>query len=90
MRPPCSRCHALRPPWPRRLRRPPRPPPPRRPRPPRPRPPRPDPVVAKVGDEIRLSDLSDAAQALPDELRSMPPQMLYPMLLDQLVDRRRW
>ncbi len=50
--------------------------------------PRPDVVVAKVGDqEIRLSDLSEAAQTLPDEVRSMPPQVLYPMLLDQMVDR---
>ncbi len=50
--------------------------------------PRPDVVVAKVGnDEIHLSDLSEAAQSLPDEVRSMPPQVLYPMLLDQMVDR---
>ena len=47
-----------------------------------------DVVVAKVGDhEIHLSDLSEAAQTLPDEVRSMPPQVLYPMLLDQMVDR---
>ncbi len=48
-----------------------------------------DPVIAKVGaEEIHASDLSEASQALPDELRGMPPQMLYPMLLDQLVDRK--
>jgi peptidyl-prolyl cis-trans isomerase C len=48
-----------------------------------------DPVVAKVGtDEIHASDLADAAQNLPEELRGMPPQMLYPMLLDQMIDRR--
>ncbi len=48
-----------------------------------------DPVVAKVGGtEIHLSDLSEAAQTLPDEMRSMPPQVLYPMLLDQMVDRQ--
>lgn len=47
-----------------------------------------DPVVARVnGREIRLSDLSDAAQQLPAEMRSMPPTMLYPMLLDQMIDR---
>ena len=48
----------------------------------------PDPVVAKVnGRELHLSDVSEAAQTLPDEVRSMPPQVLYPMLLDQMVDR---
>ena len=44
--------------------------------------------MAKVnGRELRLSDVSEAAQSLPDEVRSMPPQVLYPMLLDQMVDR---
>ena len=48
----------------------------------------PDPVVATVsGHELHLSDVSEAAQSLPDEVRSMPPQVLYPMLLDQMVDR---
>ena len=48
-----------------------------------------DPVVARVGgDEIHLSDMSEAAQSLPDEVRSMPPQVLYPMLLDQMIDRK--
>lgn len=48
-----------------------------------------DTVVARVaGEDIRLSDLQDAIQSLPDELRGMPAPMLYPMLLDQLVDRR--
>jgi peptidyl-prolyl cis-trans isomerase C len=46
-----------------------------------------DPVVAKVGGKpIHLSDLQDAAKALPENLRGMPPQTLYPMLLDQLID----
>ena len=50
--------------------------------------PRPDPVVARVdGHELRLNDVSEAAQSLPDEVRSMPPQVLYPMLLDQMIDR---
>jgi peptidyl-prolyl cis-trans isomerase C len=48
-----------------------------------------DPVVAKVnGQPIYLSDLQSAAQGLPDNLRGMPPQMLFPMLLDQLIDGR--
>ncbi|MDP3315634.1 MAG: peptidylprolyl isomerase, partial [Devosia sp.] len=47
-----------------------------------------DPVVARVNTtEIRLSDLSEAAQGLPAEMRAMPPAMLFPMLLDQLMDR---
>ena len=48
-----------------------------------------DRVVATVnGQDIRMSDLADMAQSLPEQLRGMPPQMLYPMLVDQLVDRR--
>ena len=48
-----------------------------------------DPVLARVGGaEIHASELAEAAQALPDELKGMPPQMLYPMLLDQMIDRR--
>ena len=48
-----------------------------------------DPLLARVnGDEIHASDLADAAASLPDELRGMPQSMLYPMLLDQLIDRR--
>jgi peptidyl-prolyl cis-trans isomerase C len=51
--------------------------------------PAPDPVVARVsGAEIRLSDIQDAMQGLPDQYRSMPPQMLYPALINQLVDRK--
>jgi peptidyl-prolyl cis-trans isomerase C len=46
-------------------------------------------VVAKVnGQAIRLSDLSDAAKSLPPQMQAMPPQVLYPMLVDQLVDRQ--
>ena len=48
-----------------------------------------DTVVARVGtEEIRASELNEAAQTLPEELRGMPAPVLYPMLLDQLVDRR--
>ncbi len=48
-----------------------------------------DPVVATVnGQPIHLSDLQAAAQSLPDNMRGMPPQMLFPMILDQLIDGR--
>lgn len=48
-----------------------------------------DPVVAKVdGEEIRFSDLAIAAQELPEELRGAPLQMLYPLLLDQMIAGR--
>ncbi len=47
-----------------------------------------NPVVARVGDhEIHASDVAAAAQGLPPQLRGMPPQMLFPMLLDQMIDR---
>lgn len=50
---------------------------------------KPDPVVAKVnGSEIHLTDVQEAVAGLPEEYRGMPPQMLFPMLIDQLVDRR--
>jgi peptidyl-prolyl cis-trans isomerase C len=48
-----------------------------------------DPVVAKVdGAPIHLSDLQDAAQSLPENLRGMPQQTLLPLLLDQVIDGR--
>ncbi len=57
--------------------------------PPAPAAPPADPVVAKVGaDEIHASELQEAAASLPEELRGMPAPVLYPMLLDQLIDRR--
>jgi peptidyl-prolyl cis-trans isomerase C len=47
----------------------------------------PDPVVAKVNDhEIHLSDVQGAAQSLPQNVRNVPLQTLYPMLLDQMID----
>lgn len=50
---------------------------------------KPDPVLAKVdGSEIRLSDVSEAASQLPAEYRSMPPQMIYPRILDQLISQK--
>jgi peptidyl-prolyl cis-trans isomerase C len=48
----------------------------------------PDPVVATVnGQAIHLSDVTALAQTLPDQMHSMPPSQLYPLLLDQLIDR---
>ncbi len=48
----------------------------------------PNPVVARVGDkEIHQSDLAAAAAGLPEQFRGLPPQVLYPMLLDQVIDR---
>ena len=45
--------------------------------------------MARVaGEDIRASELAEAAQNLPEELRGMPAPVLYPMLIDQLIDRR--
>jgi peptidyl-prolyl cis-trans isomerase C len=50
---------------------------------------KPDPVVARVnGAEIHASDVREAISGLPDEYRNMPPNMLFPMMLDQMVDRK--
>jgi peptidyl-prolyl cis-trans isomerase C len=49
----------------------------------------PDPVLATVnGDPIHASDLNAALETLPPQARSMPPQQLYPMMLEQLIDGR--
>jgi peptidyl-prolyl cis-trans isomerase C len=46
-----------------------------------------DPVLAKVGgQDIHLSDLKTAVEGLPPQARSVPPQQLYPMLLEQMID----
>ncbi len=50
---------------------------------------KPDPVVAIVnGSEIHLSDVQEAASTLPEEYRKLPPQMLFPMLIEQMIDRK--
>jgi peptidyl-prolyl cis-trans isomerase C len=47
----------------------------------------PDPVVARVnGKAIYLSEVQQAASGLPEQYHSLPPQMIMPMLVDQLVD----
>jgi peptidyl-prolyl cis-trans isomerase C len=48
-----------------------------------------DPILAKVdGEEIRLSDLSNLTEELPEELRGVPLQVLLPMLMDQIINAR--
>jgi len=51
--------------------------------------PQPDAVVARVdGQPITFSDISDALQGLPAELRGMSPTQVYPMVLDHLIKQR--
>jgi len=46
-----------------------------------------DPVVGSVeGHLIYLSDLAQASQTLPPNLRNMPFDTLYPVLLDRMID----
>ena len=46
-------------------------------------------VLARVdGIEIRQSDVEAEMRRLPDELRSVPPQMLQPLLLDQIITQK--
>jgi peptidyl-prolyl cis-trans isomerase C len=48
-----------------------------------------DPVVATVaGEPIRLSDVRDAMAGLPAQAQQMPPQTVFPYVLDQIVDAR--
>ena len=57
---------------------------------PRPSQPPPNAVVAKVnGDPIMMSDVAQAAQALPANVQQqVPPQILYSKLIDQLISRK--
>ncbi len=44
-----------------------------------------DPILARVGSEdIRMSDVAEAAANVP-ELKDVPPQQAYPMVLDRLI-----
>jgi peptidyl-prolyl cis-trans isomerase C len=46
-----------------------------------------DPVVANVdGHLIYLSQLGQAVQSLPENLRAMPFEAIYPLLLDRMID----
>ncbi len=48
-----------------------------------------DPVVATVsGKPIHLSAVAKAAQSLPPQLQQAPPQEIYPVLLNRLIDER--
>jgi len=48
-----------------------------------------NPVLATVdGHPIRLQDVAQAAAGLPPNLRGLPPQTLYPMLLTRMIDAR--
>jgi peptidyl-prolyl cis-trans isomerase C len=48
-----------------------------------------DPVVATVnGQAIRLSDVQRQQATLPEQYRALPLHMIFPALLDQMVDRR--
>lgn len=50
--------------------------------------PRADPVIARVDNhELHMSDVEQLARGLPEELRGMPSNVLFPLLVDQLVDR---
>jgi len=46
-----------------------------------------DPIVANVdGHPIYLSQLGQAVQSLPENLRTMPFEAIYPLLLDRMID----
>lgn len=48
-----------------------------------------DPVVATVnGGPVRRSELLRVKEILPDQYRSYPMHLLYPMLLDQIINLR--
>jgi peptidyl-prolyl cis-trans isomerase C len=48
-----------------------------------------NPVLAKVGDdEIRMSDVQASMSTVPEQYRQLPPQVLVPMLVNQLIDRQ--
>ena len=48
-----------------------------------------NPVIATVnGEDVYLSDMQDMSRNLPQQLQSMSPEQLYPILLDQLVDQK--
>ncbi len=48
-----------------------------------------DPVLATVnGDAIHMSDVQASAQNLPAQMQQLPPQQLFPLLVNQQIDRK--
>jgi peptidyl-prolyl cis-trans isomerase C len=48
-----------------------------------------NPVVATIdGAPVHRAEVEAAARSLPEQMRQMPPQMLYGMLLDRVIDFR--
>ncbi len=46
-----------------------------------------DPVVARVGGaEVRLSEVVEARQALPEQYRASPLPMIFPQIIEKLID----
>jgi peptidyl-prolyl cis-trans isomerase C len=47
-----------------------------------------DPVIASVNTiKIHLSDVQAAAQNIPQQMQEMPPDQLFPILVNQQIDR---
>lgn len=48
-----------------------------------------DPVIATVNNvPIHMSDVQNAAQNLPAQMQQLPVQQLFPLLVNQLIDRQ--
>ena len=46
-----------------------------------------DPIVAKInGVEVHRTEVELVAQALPEQMRNVPMEQIYPMLLDRVID----
>ncbi|GBQ62844.1 peptidyl-prolyl cis-trans isomerase [Ameyamaea chiangmaiensis NBRC 103196] len=48
-----------------------------------------NPLVATVdGQKVYLDDVREAASGMPQQLRQLPPNTIFPMLLNQIVDQK--
>jgi peptidyl-prolyl cis-trans isomerase C len=48
-----------------------------------------DPVIATVNNQpIHMSDVQSAGASLPAQMQQLPPQQLFPLLVNQLIDRK--